>query len=181
MEGLVIVCTVPRCLSSLHRHPPDSSWSTVDYDKSIWGVKLLDWGTVISSGCGGKLARDKRAFPRDPVTPSTTLVSAVRPSLRDKSVPVVKKKREGVRRKVGDALLFHHIPLCSTSGGLISLSGRAGNWQVTAEQSNNAIPLVCIANNAGDLINGREEKQGQINKSLAVCSPALKVNPGLAT
>lgn len=57
----------------------------------------------------------------------------------------------------------------------------AGNWQVTAEQSNNAIPLACIANNAGDLINGQEEKQGQINRSLAACSPALKVNPGLAT
>lgn len=47
-----------------------------------------------------------------------------------------------------------------------------------AEQSNNAIPLACTANNAGDLINGQEEKQGQINRSLAACSPALKVNPG---
>lgn len=82
----------------------------------------MDWGTVISSGCGGKPARDKRAFPGTPVTPSTTLVSVVRPSLRDKSVPVVKKKPE-----VWDALVFHHIPLSSTSGGLISASGRAAN------------------------------------------------------
>lgn len=110
----------------LHRHPPDSSWSTVDYDKSICGVKHLDRGTVISSGCVGKPARNKRVLPGTPVTPSTALVSAVRPSLKDKSVPVV-KKIEGVKRKVGDPLVFHHIPLSFTSGGLISLSGRAGN------------------------------------------------------
>lgn len=70
MEGLVIVCMVPRCLSSPCRHPP--SCSTVDYDKPIWGwgwgVKRLDWGSVISSGCGGTPGWDKRVFPETPLT-----------------------------------------------------------------------------------------------------------------
>lgn len=135
----------------------------------------MDWGTVISTGNGGKLAQDKRAFPGTLMTPSTTLVSVVRPSLRDKSVPGVKKKKK--KKSGGCSCFSSHLSLSSTSGGLIS----AGNLQVTAEQSNNAIALACTANNAGDLINGREEKQGQINRSLAVCSPALKVNQGLAT
>lgn len=77
---------------------------------------------------GGKPAWDKRAFPETPVTPSATLVSAVRPSLRDKSVPEVKKRKEseggGGREERGMLLLFHHTPLSSTSGGLISPSGR---------------------------------------------------------
>lgn len=88
------------------------------------------WTGALSSpvAFGGKPARDKRACPETPVTPSATLVSAVRPSLRDKSVPEVKKRKEsegGGREERGMLLLFHHTPLSSTSGGLISPSGRA--------------------------------------------------------
>lgn len=63
---------------------------------------------------GGKPAWDKRAFPETPVTPSATLVSAVRPSLRDKSVPEVKKRKEseggGGERRAGDALVISSHP-----------------------------------------------------------------------
>lgn len=61
-------------------------------------------------------------FPRAPGTPSTIVIFVVRPSLSDKSVPGVKMKGDGC-----DEFVFHHISLSSTSGGLISLSGRAEN------------------------------------------------------
>lgn len=73
----------------------------------------MDWGTVISSGYGGKPAQDKRAFPRTPVTPSTSLVSVVRPSLRDKSVPGVKRQGVGGGLRVVGCFCFssHLSPL----------------------------------------------------------------------
>ena len=72
------------------------------------------WTGALSSpvAFGGKPARDKRAFPGTPVTPLATLVSAARPSLRDKSVPEVKKRKEGegVKRGAGDALVISSHP-----------------------------------------------------------------------
>lgn len=142
------------------------------------------WTGALSSpvAFGGKPAWDKRAFPETPVTPSATLVSAVRPSLRDKSVPEVKKRKEsegGGGEKSGGCSCYFITPLSPLPpvALFLRLAG-AANWQVTAEQSNNAIPLACIANNAGDLINGQEEKQGQINRSLAALLPCFEGESG---
>lgn len=93
---------VPRCLSSLHMHPLDSSRPTVDYNKSIKGVKHLDQAIVISNGSEDKLAQVQRAFPGTPVTPLTTPVSTVRPSLKNK--PFHGVKNEG--RKGGCSFFF---------------------------------------------------------------------------
>lgn len=66
------------------------------------------WTGALSSPVAAGLSQrwGKGALPGTPVTPSTTLVSVVRPSLRDKSVPGVKKKERRWGPGVGGCSCF---------------------------------------------------------------------------
>lgn len=69
----------------------------------------MDEGTVISSGCGGKPPWDKRAFPGTPVTPLNHCCFRGETLIKVQICSSILEKKEGVKRKVGDVLVFHHI------------------------------------------------------------------------
>lgn len=87
------------------------------------GVKRLDWGSVISSGCGGTPGWDKRVFPETPVT---FLDHSCFHGETFNKVQIWSSSQNQWGRREKRRMLSFFISFFA-SNGLISPSGRAGN------------------------------------------------------